>query len=276
MSENQQAASSPATAHRDAASPATAHRDTEALLAVLDAADALPDAKRLRERSYELLALAPDSTVVDVGCGAGRAVAELGGRGVRAVGVDPDTRMLAAARERWPAGDFREAGAEELPFADGSVRGYRADKVLHVLAEPARAVAEARRVLCPGGRIVLLGQDWDAIMIDSYDPPLTRAIVHARADLLGAPRAGRQYRNLLLDGGFTDVTAEAHTSVFTAATMLPLLIRLAEQASASGAIARDVADAWLAEQRNRAETDRLLIAIPFFAAAASAPARPMS
>ncbi|CAL9360000.1 methyltransferase domain-containing protein [Streptomyces sp. enrichment culture] len=246
------------------------HRDTEALLAVLDTADRMPSAARLRERSYTLLSLTPGSTVVDVGCGAGRAVAELAERGVHAVGVDPDPWMLAAARERWPAAEFREAGAEDLPFADGSVRGYRADKVFHVLREPQRAVAEARRVLCPGGRIVLTGQDWDAIMIDSDDAALTRTIVHARADLLGAPRAGRAYRNLLLDGGFDEVTVEVHTTVFTDPAMLPLLTRLTEPACAGGAIDRDRADAWLAEQRRRADADRLLIALPFFVAAASA------
>jgi SAM-dependent methyltransferase len=248
----------------------TDHTDTEALLALLDAADQMPSAVRLRERSYELLSPVPDSTIVDVGCGAGRAVAELAERGVHAVGVDPNPTMLAAARERWSAAEFREAGAEELPFADGSVSGYRADKVFHVLQEPARAVAEARRVLCPGGRIVLVGQDWDAIMIDSDDATLTRTIVHARADLLGTPRAGRQYRNLLLDGGFEDVSVEVHTSVFTDPAMLSLLTRLAEPACASGAISGEEADEWLAGQRRRAETGRLLIAIPFFMAAASA------
>ncbi|OKI84057.1 methyltransferase domain-containing protein [Streptomyces sp. CB02414] len=245
-------------------------RDTQALLAVLDAADQIPSATRLRARSYELLSLVPGSTVVDVGCGAGRAVAELAERGVHAVGVDPDSWMLAAARQRWSAAEFRKAGADDLPFADGSVRGYRADKVLHVLQEPGRAVAEARRVLCPGGRIVLVGQDWDAIMIDSDDAALTRTIVHARADLLGTPRAGRQYRNLLLDGGFDDATVEVHTSVFTEPAMLSLLTRLAEPACTSGAVGRDQADEWLAEQRRRAEADRFLIAIPFFVAAASA------
>ncbi|MFG2497078.1 methyltransferase domain-containing protein [Streptomyces sp. NPDC048441] len=249
------------------------HRDTEALLAVLDAADQMPSATRLRTRSYELLSLEPGSTVVDVGCGAGRAVAELAGRGVHAVGVDPDPWMLGTARERWSAAEFRQAGAEELPFTDGSVRGYRADKVFHVLQEPGRAVAEARRVLCPGGRIVVTGQDWDAIMIDSSDAALTRTIVHARADLLGAPRAGRQYRNLLLDGGFGDVTVEVHTGVFTDPAMLPLLTGLAESACAGGAVSRDQIDEWLADQHRRAEADRFLVAIPFFVAAASA-ARP--
>ncbi|MHC5905431.1 methyltransferase domain-containing protein [Streptomyces sp. S6] len=243
---------------------------TEALLAVLDVAERAPDAVRLRDRSYELLSLVPGSAVVDVGCGAGRAVAELAGRGVRAVGVDPDPGMLAVAQERWPQGEFRKAGAEELPFDEGSLRGYRADKILHLLREPRRAVAEARRVLCPGGRIVLVGQDWDAIMIDSDDAVLTRRIVHARADLLSTPRAGREFRGLLLDHGFSDVTVEAHTSVFTDPAMLPLATRLAESASAGGAVDRDRADVWLTEQRRRAETDRFLVAVPFFVAAASA------
>ncbi|MGW0665144.1 methyltransferase domain-containing protein [Streptodolium elevatio] len=247
-----------------------AHRDTEALLAVLDAADQMPSATRLRARSYELLSPVPGSTVLDVGCGAGRAVAELAERGVHAVGVDPDSWMLTVARERWSEAEFREAGAEDLPFADGSVHGYRADKVFHVLQEPARAVAEARRVLCRGGRIVLVGQDWDAIMIDSDDAALTRTIVHARADLLGTPRAGRQYRSLLLDGGFDDVMVEVHTSMFTDPAMLSLLARLADPACVSGAVSRDQADEWLAEQRRRADTGRFFIAIPFFVASASA------
>ncbi|WP_078917366.1 methyltransferase domain-containing protein [Streptomyces sp. NRRL S-813] len=256
------------------------HRDTKALLSLLDAADRLPSATRLRARSYELLSLVPGSTVVDVGCGAGRAVAELAERGVRAVGVDPDPWMLSAARERWSAArerwsaaEFREAGAEDLPFADRSVHGYRADKVLHILPEPGRALAEARRVLRTGCRIVLVGRDWDAFMIDSDDAALTRTIVHARADLLGAPRAARQYRGLLLDGGFDDVTVEVHTTVFTDPAMLSLLTRLADPACTSGAVSRDQADQWLAEQRRRAEAGRLLIAIPFFVAAASAPAQ---
>ncbi|MEW2453334.1 methyltransferase domain-containing protein [Streptomyces albus] len=247
-----------------------AHRGTEALLAALDAADQTPNATRLRARSYELLSPAPGSTVVDVGCGAGRAVAELAERGIHAVGVDPSPWMLAAARKRWPEAEFREAGAEDLPFADGSVHGYRADKVFHELQEPGRAVAEARRVLRPGGRIVLVGQDWDGIMIDSDDTALTRTIVHARADLLGTPHAGRQYRSLLLTGGFDDVTVEVHTNVFTDPAMLSLLARLAEPVCATGAVGRDQADEWLADQRRRAEAGRFLVAIPFFVAAASA------
>ncbi|MFE9614257.1 methyltransferase domain-containing protein [Streptomyces sp. NPDC006012] len=131
----------------------------QALLARLDAADRLPGAAELRALSYDLFGVGSGGAVVDVGCGGGRGVAEPAGRGVRAMGVDPSERMIAVARGRWPGADFRVGDACRLPPADGVRDGYRADKVCHELAEPERALAQARRVLAPGGRIVLRGQD---------------------------------------------------------------------------------------------------------------------
>jgi SAM-dependent methyltransferase len=92
------------------------------LLTKLDAFDDLPQATVLRECSYRNLG----HTVVDVGCGSGRAVGELLSRGVRAIGVDLDPAMVEVARERWPEAEFHVADAAALPFADGSVTGYRA------------------------------------------------------------------------------------------------------------------------------------------------------
>jgi ubiquinone/menaquinone biosynthesis C-methylase UbiE len=194
-------------------------------------------------------------TVVDVGCGGGRAVAELSERGARAVGVDLDPEMIAVARERWPAGEFHVGDAWELPLETGSVSYYRADMVLHAL-DAARAVAEARRVLAPGGRVVLVGQDWDTIVIDSDDPETTRRLVHAKADSFPSPHAGRKYRNLLLDAGFTDPVVEVHTGVFTDDTALALLHRITDEES------------WLAEQAERARTNRIFVALPMFLVAA--------
>src|SRR5688572_19102723 len=101
----------------------TAHTDVETLIRALDVADSIPGAAALRERSYQLLRLAPAATVVDVGCGAGRAVAELAGRGAAAIGVDPDPDMLATARSRFPDLDLRSADAAGLPLADGQAHG---------------------------------------------------------------------------------------------------------------------------------------------------------
>lgn len=217
------------------------------LLTLLDAFDDLPQARDLRERSYRSLG----DTVAEVGCGSGRGVGELAARGVRAIGVDLDPAMIEVARERWPGSEFHVADATALPLEDGSVTGYRADKVLHALAEPERAVIEARRVLAGNGRAVLTGQDWDTFVIDSDDPELVRTLVHARADRMPSPRVARRYRNLLLDNGFTDVTVEVHTAVWTDATILPTLANVAE-------------GPWLDEQAARARDDRLFAAMPIF------------
>lgn len=247
----------------------TAHTDIDTLIRVLDAAETMPAAARLRARSYELLRLPPGATVVDVGCGTARAVAELAEHGAHAIGVDPDPAMLAAARSRFPGIDVRAADAADLPLGDGQAHGYRADKVYHVLPDPHAALAEARRILAPGGRIALLGQDWDTLVIDSDQPELTRRIVHARADTVPHPRIARAYRNLLLDAGFHDVDLEVHTAVFTDAAMLPIIAGHANAARQTGAIGGDEAEDWVSEQTRRAQDERLLIAIPMFLATAT-------
>lgn len=220
------------------------------LLTLLDAFDDLSQARNLREHTYQALG----DTVVDVGCGSGRAVGELAARGVRAIGVDVDPAMIEIAIERWPASEFHVADVTALPLDDGSVTGYRADKVLHDLAEPERAVIEARRVLARNGRAVLVGQDWDTYVIDSDDPEHTRTLIRARADGVSHPWVARRYRNLLLDNGFINVTVEVHTIVWTDAACLPMLANIGGEG------------AWLDDQAARARDDRLFVAVPFILA----------
>ncbi|WP_030439096.1 methyltransferase domain-containing protein [Actinoplanes subtropicus] len=247
----------------------SAYTDTETLIRLLDVAEGMPGAVALRERGYDLLRPPPGATVVDVGCGAGRAVAELAGRGCRAIGVDPDPAMLAAARERFPDLDVRPADATDLPLADGEALGYRADKVYHMLPDPAAALAEARRVLAPGGRIVLVGQDWDTMLIDADQGELTRRIVAARADTIPRPRIARSYRTLLTDAGFGEATLEVHTGIFTEPATVSLLEKHAATAREVGAITDAELKSWLDEQHERAAAGRLTLAIPMFLAAAT-------
>ncbi|GGN93703.1 methyltransferase [Actinoplanes lobatus] len=245
----------------------TDHTDSATLIQALDALDSMPGAVALRERGYQLLCLNPDATVIDVGCGTGRVVAELADRGARAVGVDPDPAMLSAARSRFPGIDVRAADATDLPLADGEAHGYRADKVFHILPDPVAALTEARRVLAPGGRIVLIGQDWDTLVVDSTMADLTRRIITARADTIPHPRIARAYRNLLLDAGFGDVVCEVHTMILTDALTRLLLAKHAIAARDTGAITEAEAQQWIGEQDHRAATGRLMLAIPMFLAA---------
>ncbi|WP_370947051.1 methyltransferase domain-containing protein [Amycolatopsis sp. cg5] len=217
------------------------------MLELLDAYDDYPQARALRERTYEGLG----DVVVDVGCGSGLAVGELAALGAKAIGVDLDTDMIDVAIERWPDCEFHVADVTDLPFDDGSLTGYRADKVLHDLPDPEAAIVEAHRVLADGGRALLTAQDWDAYMIDSDDPERTRDLIRARADGVTHPWIARTYRNLLLDNGFTDVTAEVHTIVWTGEAALPMLANIGGKG------------AWFKEQTARAKADRLFVAVPF-------------
>ncbi|MFC9054541.1 methyltransferase domain-containing protein [Streptomyces anthocyanicus] len=154
-----------------------------------------------------------------------------------------------------------------MPFAEGSVRGYRAETVFHVLQEPERAVAEARRILCPGGRIVLAGRDRDAIMIDSGGPQLTRAILHARADLLSTPAPASSTRACSWSAASTMSRSRSTPSC----SPTPRRRRCSRGSPSRPArAAPSTATARTGGSRSSADAGRFLVAIPFFVASASA------
>jgi ubiquinone/menaquinone biosynthesis C-methylase UbiE len=208
--------------------------------------------------------------VVDVGCGAGKAVAELQERGVQVTGVDSSQDMIAYASSRFPGSAFRCASAEALPFAEHSVVGYRAERVYSHIANPAPAIVEAKRVLAPGGRLVLVDVENDLWAIDSDDRDLTRAMVRAFADSVANPWIGRASRALFLDNGFMDVVVELHSIVF--ATFFPKLVeQCAKAAISTGVATHEQTDAWLTEQRCRGDQDRFFASIPLFMVSATRP-----
>jgi SAM-dependent methyltransferase len=107
-----------------------------------------------------LLALLDSSwTVADLGCGTGRLASALAPFVAEVVAVDASPEMLGAARERlhsYANVDVREGALEAVPVPSGSVDLALVVLVLHHVGAPAEVLAEARRILKPGGRVLVV------------------------------------------------------------------------------------------------------------------------
>lgn len=102
----------------------------------------------------EALRLGEGDELLDVGCGTGGFSRALAERGARVTGLDRAAAFLAVARG-FEGVAWVEGEADGLPFADASFDRVLLSLVLHQLAEPERGVAEAFRVLRPGGHVVV-------------------------------------------------------------------------------------------------------------------------
>jgi ArsR family transcriptional regulator len=96
--------------------------------------------------------------VGDLGCGTGQVASALAPFVSRVIAVDRSGEMLQAARRRLrdaPSVEVRRGELESLPIGDGELDAATLLFVLHHLPDPAAALAEALRVLKPGGRVVI-------------------------------------------------------------------------------------------------------------------------
>jgi ubiquinone/menaquinone biosynthesis C-methylase UbiE len=115
--------------------------------------------------------------ILDLGCGTGRYSAGLAAHfGVPVIAVDPSEKMLAEARDK-PANGVRFAigSAEAIPLEDAAVDMVFMSMVFHHFDNPRKAVEECRRVLRPGGVVVLRNGTTDQVAGYPYTPFFARA-----------------------------------------------------------------------------------------------------
>jgi SAM-dependent methyltransferase len=107
-------------------------------------------------RALLLGSVRPGERVLDLGCGAGRFVAALRDAGAHPVGVELAEAALERARRNVPGADLRLVEPDgSLPLEHGSVELVWCSEVLEHVADVAHLLLEARRVLAPGGRLLV-------------------------------------------------------------------------------------------------------------------------
>jgi len=118
--------------------------------------------EQLAVRFADFAGVRSPATALDVGCGPGALTAvlveRLGDSAVAA--VEPSAPFVAAARERFPTVDVRQASAEELPFDGGRFDLVLAQLVVHFMADAVRGLAEMVRVARPGGTVAACVWDY--------------------------------------------------------------------------------------------------------------------
>jgi ubiquinone/menaquinone biosynthesis C-methylase UbiE len=237
---------------------------------------ASPQVAAQRRAFRELLGARAGETGLDVGCGLAHLAIELAGDvapGGRIVAFDNSAHMVGEAASRVAAAglsdsvEVRHGDATALDLPDGSVDFVAAAQVFSYVPAVERAVAEAARVLRPGGRLAVLETDWDLCTYESADPGLTRRVLQARASHFAHPHLPRQLHRLLRAAGLTLARCEAVPLVETrydpesfGAGMIPV----ARKAAAQAGIDPAAAEAWAADIRARsADGEYFFAAIRF-------------
>ena len=248
----------------------------------LEALYRIRDAIRRRRLVREALGAAPGERIMDVGCGPGFFCAELADEvsesGV-VLGLDTSPAMLTLAKARCarhPNVQLREADAGSLPAEDGSFDAALCVQVLEYVPDATAALSEMRRVLRPGGRIVVWDVDWATLSIHSEDPALTERVLAGFDEHLTHRSLPRSLASRMRAAGFETVAMQGHvfaTAEFDAETYGAATVPVIG-AFVAGRESVGEADAarWVAEQRELGARGEFYFAVTQFCFTAANPA----
>ena len=241
-------------------------------LRYLDDLYELPAVQAAKREATDALALRPGARVVEVGCGTGVDLPDLAERvrpGGSVLGIDPSSRALEAARLRTSGlAEVRlaAAGAESIPAGDEEVDACRTDRTLQHVADPEVALREFRRVLRPGGRLVVLEMTSELRGLD-YDAEITQALRGRMWSAEDRPETLPLMLPLLLSrAGFSEIDFKGYeaqsSNLAEADTALRLRASLSE-AVADGALTAERSSAWLSELRQAESSGTLVLHMHF-------------
>ena len=160
-----------------------------------------------RSETLRKLPLAKGDSVIDIGSGPGflcESIADIVGTSGRVIGIDLSTDLVERSKERnhrsWLS--YRVGDATHIDEPDASFDVATCTQVAEYVPEVDKAIAEAFRVLKPGGHALYVATDWDAVIWHSDAPARMTAVMKAWEAHCAHPRLPRTMARRLSDRGF--------------------------------------------------------------------------
>jgi ubiquinone/menaquinone biosynthesis C-methylase UbiE len=231
---------------------------------VLETRGADAQQREMRRAFLAEIEFPSNAELLEVGCGTGVLTRVLAGidEVKSVVGVDLAPSLLDRARElaaEAPNARFEVADARDLPFADASFDVAIFDSTLSHVPSPERALAEAARVLRPGGLLAAFDGDYatTTVALGEHDP-LQICVDAMMASSVHDRRVTRRLPSLLRDSGLEPARSRSHGYVETGDGfyMQTVIERGADMLVAAGTIGTELAEALKGEARRRADAGR--------------------
>jgi len=201
----------------------------------------------------------PDAHVLEVGCGNGAATKLIMQhlRPARLVGIDPSSLFINMANETFnnePRASFERGDAASTGQPDANFDIVIAHTVYSHLLDPEGALAEAWRVLKPGGQLVVFDGDFATLGVALFDgDPLQSAVGMVLRNMVHAPYIMRRLPILVAAAGFRMQSLDPHGYAQTTRPdyLLTLLSRGNSAAGRAGEIGQALVDGFDREMQRR-------------------------
>lgn len=236
------------------------------------------DITRRRQASFDALQPIAGDTIADIGCGNGLLSLELAravGPGGKIFGIDPSNDMRKPAMERCGGYEWVEimtGTANELPLADATADKAVSVQVFEYLEDVPGAIAEANRVLKPGGRLVIGDIHLDSLVWFSDNTDRMNRMIASWNHHFTDRGVSAILPALMREAGFVIEDVQPFTICdYTlkpdglATMMMQLMARYATQ---NNHVPEQETQAWLNEQKSLAEQGRFFYAVTHFVVSA--------
>ena len=230
-----------------------------------------------RDAYLKLLELPRTAAVLEIGCGTGvvtRAIAAREGFAGTVAAIDQSPHFIAAGEARAieaGVGDrvrFGVGDAHALDFDDASFDAAVAHTLVSHVRDPLGVLAEAARVVRPGGTVAIFDGDYASLSFACSDARLGQAMEPAlQSIVMSSPRVMRELPRLLHGAGLRLIATQAH--VYAEAGSSTFMLNLAETyaplVATTGQLPAAEVEAWLADQRRSAADGTFFAACNYYA-----------